>query len=225
MAEEIVLRKSLMLAPICDGDQVAAAILDYLYLYFQSPSPLALYVESLQERYSEEMPDDFFEYVIRADEAPDESVPGYRQNFITCWLNQDAVLEAIYTYYCKHLAPPPPRIEGIDVRRERRVVTHHVHRAPGGAGGNADVRGVGRELTYFSLRCAFCQTAPYAVLEHVIPVILGGSSNCYNCVPACERCNAAKQDRLPSEVPELDQTRLQEIQQYLEQRHDRNLQR
>lgn len=77
-------------------------------------------------------------------------------------------------------------------------------------------------LSYFNLRCAFCQTEPYEVLEHFIPIIHGGPSSVFNCVPACETCNAMKNDRLPHEfAQDIGEDRTHRIQQYLEQRKQR----
>lgn len=47
-------------------------------------------------------------------------------------------------------------------------------------------------LQDFSGRCAYCDDAPFALLEHFIPVSLGGGTTADNCVPACFACNHAK---------------------------------
>ena len=46
-------------------------------------------------------------------------------------------------------------------------------------------------LKYFNFRCAYC-SGPYQVLEHVVPVELGGGTTYTNCVPACNSCNTCK---------------------------------
>jgi 5-methylcytosine-specific restriction endonuclease McrA len=42
-------------------------------------------------------------------------------------------------------------------------------------------------------RCAYCG-APATEIDHVIPISLGGTGERDNLVPACRRCNAAKND-------------------------------
>jgi hypothetical protein len=46
-------------------------------------------------------------------------------------------------------------------------------------------------LKHFNFRCAYC-SGPYQVLEHVVPVELGGGTTYTNCVPACNSCNTCK---------------------------------
>jgi 5-methylcytosine-specific restriction endonuclease McrA len=40
--------------------------------------------------------------------------------------------------------------------------------------------------------CSYCKKRPYEVLEHKIPIELGGGTTAENCVPACTSCNIAK---------------------------------
>jgi 5-methylcytosine-specific restriction endonuclease McrA len=51
-------------------------------------------------------------------------------------------------------------------------------------------------------RCHYCgrQVAPKELtLDHVVPLIRGGSSTRGNCVPACKECNNQKKHLLPVE--------------------------
>ena len=47
--------------------------------------------------------------------------------------------------------------------------------------------------------CAWCETAPAEVVDHVIPLAKGGDDTHMNKVPACRACNAAKSDLTPLE--------------------------
>jgi len=47
--------------------------------------------------------------------------------------------------------------------------------------------------------CVYCVLMPAEVIDHVVPVSLGGTNDPANLVGACERCNAEKGDRTPSE--------------------------
>jgi 5-methylcytosine-specific restriction endonuclease McrA len=50
--------------------------------------------------------------------------------------------------------------------------------------------------------CHYCgeQVPPRELtLDHVVPLVRGGRSTRGNCVPACKRCNSAKQSLLPVE--------------------------
>ena len=55
-------------------------------------------------------------------------------------------------------------------------------------------------LARFHRRCAYCQTGPYEVMEHYIPISQGGGTTAENCVPACRKCNAQKSDRHPESI-------------------------
>ena len=51
-------------------------------------------------------------------------------------------------------------------------------------------------LSYFGWSCAYCGGA-YKLLEHFIPVSLGGGTAKSNCVPACYSCNIIKKNEHP----------------------------
>src|SRR5712691_11422168 len=70
MAKPVLESKSLMLVPICNGDQVAAAILDYVYLYFQQPNPYELFFSEIQRKNEDVITDDFYRYIVREEHPP-----------------------------------------------------------------------------------------------------------------------------------------------------------
>ncbi len=55
----------------------------------------------------------------------------------------------------------------------------------------------------FAGRCAYCEDAPYQVLDHYVPVAAGGGTTANNCVPACRACDARKGDLPPGEFVAL----------------------
>jgi len=293
MTEPILESKSLMLLPICDGDHVAAAILDWVYLYFQHPNPLEMFFNRIQRDNSEAITSDFFRYEIQEfyapfnldiDHYPDtwltitlaelrQAIQGQfvwgtelstddligalkllqNKNYmciedwelfedtsnglysdyqgksspvITCWLYLQHVDYAIINYYGAHLVTQPVD-ERIDTKREKRIVSNQGHRAKRiGQAASLTFEEWAATIIYFNMRCAFCQEKPYEVLEHFIPIIHGGTTSVFNCVPACELCNAIKNDRLPLEILEqMNEQRIQEIQRYLEQRRQQWIQK
>ena len=52
-------------------------------------------------------------------------------------------------------------------------------------------------LEYFGWRCAYCQQADFACLDHFVPIVKGGGTTQSNCVPACVACNSAKGGKHP----------------------------
>lgn len=79
-------------------------------------------------------------------------------------------------------------------------------------------------LSYFEWKCAYCCKASYAVLEHVQPMIAGGGTTAFNCVPACARCNLLKLDTPPELLPPEFDVALEKIQHYLKEKKLRFLQ-
>lgn len=75
-------------------------------------------------------------------------------------------------------------------------------------------------LRDFNNKCAYCPTGEYEVLEHFIPLIFGGGTTEYNCVPACSSCNSIKSDQHPSMMSASSGIAegLQRVKQYLETR-------
>ncbi|MGD3109495.1 HNH endonuclease [Streptomyces sp. YGL11-2] len=47
--------------------------------------------------------------------------------------------------------------------------------------------------------CVYCNEAKSEVMDHVIPFARGGPDKLGNLVPACEACNASKNDKTPPE--------------------------
>lgn len=70
-------------------------------------------------------------------------------------------------------------------------------------------------LDHFDWKCAYCGERPYRVLEHFIPIGLGGGTTADNVLPACSSCNSLKslyhpQDALQYDVIERITSYLQE---------------
>ncbi len=53
-------------------------------------------------------------------------------------------------------------------------------------------------LRLFGGFCAYCDQ-PAESIDHVIPLVEGGSNDILNLVPACRSCNSSKGDRMPLE--------------------------
>ena len=87
-----------------------------------------------------------------------------------------------------------------------------------------------RTLAHFDNRCAYCGESDWYVVEHVMPLDLGGGTTVWNCVPACYGCNSNKKSRTmavllaPYERGEISyrfsRKRLLAIQQWLDQQDD-----
>lgn len=50
-------------------------------------------------------------------------------------------------------------------------------------------------LFHFKSACAYCGAGGDLVLEHMIPISIGGGTTWDNCVPACGTCNSSKSSR------------------------------
>lgn len=87
-------------------------------------------------------------------------------------------------------------------KREADRVHHHLHMARKyGLSATLTLEEWLATLAHFHWKCAYCQRAPYTVLEHFEPVIAGGDTTRYNCVPACDECNLSKQGLHPDHIP------------------------
>jgi 5-methylcytosine-specific restriction endonuclease McrA len=53
-------------------------------------------------------------------------------------------------------------------------------------------------------KCAYCGVRPYRVLEHFIPIGLGGGTTADNVLPACSRCNSTKSLYHPQDALQYD---------------------
>ena len=67
-------------------------------------------------------------------------------------------------------------------------------------------------VEHFQSKCAYCGKRPFQILEHVLPIALGGGTTVENCVPACEECNGKKGSRHPDT---LTGARMDAIRRYL----------
>ena len=58
----------------------------------------------------------------------------------------------------------------------------------------------GEILATYGQRCAYCgKEDRNLTVDHVLPVSRGGSHEAGNIVPACNKCNSAKNNRTPEE--------------------------
>jgi predicted transcriptional regulator len=55
-------------------------------------------------------------------------------------------------------------------------------------------------LQHFNWKCAYCG-GNYDLIEHFIPLVLGGGTVVTNCVPACTSCNNRKNSHHPFLIP------------------------
>jgi hypothetical protein len=94
-----------------------------------------------------------------------------------------------------------PDCEKTDFPRLRKVLTGELRQAR--------IRGLQATLTfrewietldYFNWRCAYCGHR-FELLEHFIPLSLGGGTTRDNCVPGCYSCNTKKRSVHPFEAP------------------------
>lgn len=70
-------------------------------------------------------------------------------------------------------------------------------------------------LEFFGGFCAYCQRKPGIILEHFIPLSLGGGTTSDNCIPSCYSCNARKRDRHPDTGELLSKEALERVRSYL----------
>lgn len=76
---------------------------------------------------------------------------------------------------------------------EHNRIQAHLSRAKD-AGTEASLTDAERRAAreYLHYKCAYCRTHPYEVLEHYLPISLGGGTYHNNCIPACTTCNNRK---------------------------------
>lgn len=88
-------------------------------------------------------------------------------------------------------------------RAARIAITPHARRVDREANADGITRAARRRLLKQWKRqtrlCAYCEAAPATTVDHLIPLIRGGTNYEGNLVPACLACNSRKQDRLPIE--------------------------
>lgn len=68
-------------------------------------------------------------------------------------------------------------------------------RASGGASSPEQIAG---RLEFYGHRCAYC-SGPYEQMDHVIPLVQGGTGWPANLRPACRPCNLSKKDLTPEQ--------------------------
>lgn len=74
-------------------------------------------------------------------------------------------------------------------------------------------------LKHFSGLCAYCQRNKGTMLEHFVPITLGGGTTVSNCVPSCHTCNIRKKNKHPNEarlIPQEDRDRVKQFLSELE---------
>lgn len=72
-------------------------------------------------------------------------------------------------------------------------------------------------LIDFGRRCAYCG-GPYTLMDHYVPIRLGGGTTAQNCVPACVACNFSKERDQSTRV---SPQKLEEVGVYLANRVQR----
>lgn len=88
----------------------------------------------------------------------------------------------------------------LEYARERcRVAALRRRAIKRAANGHATIEQVRARIAYYGERCWICG-APWAHLDHVLPLVSGGSNWPANIRPACATCNLRKGARHPSEI-------------------------
>jgi len=71
-------------------------------------------------------------------------------------------------------------------------------------------------LQYFHHGCAYCGTAQrILVIEHFIPLTLGGGTTATNCIPSCPDCNARKRNLHPDQVIKISHEDIERVRVFL----------
>lgn len=68
---------------------------------------------------------------------------------------------------------------------------------------------------HFNGKCAYCQQGNIEVVEHFIPVTLGGGTTATNIVPACKACNISKSNRHPDKIKTIRHNDIEHVRSYL----------
>lgn len=72
-------------------------------------------------------------------------------------------------------------------------------------------------LKFYKNNCAYCGVKS-TLLEHFIPLCLGGNTTANNCVPACMKCNSRKGNKHPDQVTLIPRIDLDRVKRYLQTR-------
>lgn len=113
--------------------------------------------------------------------------------------------------------------ERLKKRREEQKVKFHRQRAKDmGLPSSLTPRQWLQTLDDFQWQCAYCRIQAYKILEHFVPLCLGGGTTASNCLPACEICHAYKRDRHPSTLLDHEQLgpAIERLQAYLAGREE-----
>lgn len=128
--------------------------------------------------------------------------------FITCQICEKKTADAINgcCYDCHPMAKALSGQVSMHLGRARKANTP----------ATLTVKQWSQIVSYFNGKCAYCQSRPFQVLEHFLPISSGGGTTEDNCVPACQQCNSKKGsvplDRLSTIFP---QHMIDRIQNYL----------
>ncbi len=131
--------------------------------------------------------------------CPDCMAKQIRRNSLTCVVCGESTLE--YTYLsrihstCEKCYVHSPKLA---------VVMYHNSRAKAlNLPATLTTEQWEQAIKHFNHRCAYCPDGPYEVLEHFLPLCLGGGTVANNCVPACHSCNVRKKDKHPNDFSRL----------------------
>jgi 5-methylcytosine-specific restriction endonuclease McrA len=122
-------------------------------------------------------------------------------------------LDAINTCCCSEVSQSainPKQIELIPEKENARLKTHLLDAMRSGLPATLTLQEWLNTLKHFNYRCAYCSNG-YAVLEHFIPVSLGGGTTANNVVPACYSCNSRKSTYHPYLIPNTQNFNLEAV--------------
>lgn len=82
---------------------------------------------------------------------------------------------------------------------DKAALPHNTRAIKLGLPATLTIRQWAKTVWHFNKQCAYCQ-GKHEVLEHYIPLELGGGTTIDNCVPACKRCNLKKNRTHPDQL-------------------------
>jgi 5-methylcytosine-specific restriction endonuclease McrA len=107
--------------------------------------------------------------------------------------NRELHLEACRKWSAEHL---PLKAK---YRRDRRARKE-------GSPGISSIDKIQARVDYYGGICAYCRSAPYEEIDHVMPLVNGGSNWPSNLRPACRSCNRRKSSKsIESFLKEINQ--------------------
>jgi 5-methylcytosine-specific restriction endonuclease McrA len=119
----------------------------------------------------------------------------------TCFCCEQTFLSTMKRkiYFC------PPCLKDSKCINAAMQVKHNIHRAEkAGLPATLTSQQWLATLNEFSWKCAYCQLRPYYVLEHFIPINLGGGTTSDNVLPSCRSCNCLKSFYHPEQTFQSD---------------------